>query len=406
MQPENAPVMSSSAKDEAIKTSVRDASIREYGPDSILWRCLYCKAAFSDSGHLYYHQIRLGHMKCHLCPKSFITFEDLLAHKSEEHPVDQDLTCPGCRIKFPAASGWIQHIETNNCRAIFPSDLGNTAEIMKSLTDKMNLELGFSVPQAWGETPNTSTAKDGGTDQLKDEAEAQGFDVHRNPEAFPRIAGPESHQGNSNRSGGAAHLEQHSGNAWAQKKTLFSKEKASDAVRPPPSLVENLRQLEISRRPAGPTGPTGPTGQRILDPSDPGFNVALFKNPILDVYSCPHKGCNSKFKASKGLISHLNSPTHARPKFKCMRCEATFNCASAWARHAETIPLAKCPIRRTPRYGDVLKAISAGILGIDTVNVLLNDTWRVTVDQDWLTSRNRLQSPKPKIVPGSAKDGA
>ncbi|KAI1376443.1 hypothetical protein F4677DRAFT_445243 [Hypoxylon crocopeplum] len=338
----------------------------------------------------------MRHLICDYCEQLCSTIEGLRTHRAEYHRASQDLTCPGCEKNFIAAGGWMQHVETGECSRIFPSDVSiGAAQRMETVINNMvkasQTRVGVLPVDLSGPSHMTEDWGAG----WKGVDDAQDFDVGRNPDTFPRTARQEFYYGGSKQPDlltgeGSVDLEQIPGNAWGQKKDLFKEKKKYKAVPLPPDLLKDTAQSEFPGR---------PTGGRIIDPYDPDFNIALFKDPILETFKCPHKSCNSKFKTRKGLVTHLKSLAHSGQKINCPGCEDTFTTATAWVQHAETVATAKCAIRSMQVYGEALKEISSGALEVDNVNKLINDTVNIIFNEDWAKSKCPV---KPKLVPGSA----
>ncbi|KAI1135177.1 hypothetical protein F5Y05DRAFT_184004 [Hypoxylon sp. FL0543] len=350
-------------------------------------RCPRCQVAYPNRQALYQHQQNAGHLPCAFCDLSFYTIEALLSHRHEDHRARQDLDCPGCNKNFASAGGWIQHVETGECSTIFPSDLAEgIPQIMNTITESLR-SVNISTDVYTGQ----SHIKDAWGEEWK---KKETFDVEQHPEEFPRTAKQEFYRGGPKEQDlltgeTADNLEQRPKNAWAQKKNLFPEKEKSQVVRPPPSLLEEMRRPALSSR---------PTGERITDPNHPEFNVSLFKDPILETFKCPHKNCNSKFKNSKGLVGHLKSPAHSGREFTCPGCTSKFTTAASWVQHVETVSSTKCRLRENESvYGLALNAITNGALDIDKLDKLANNP-KLKIDESWADSK-RLS--KPTAVVGS-----
>ncbi|KAI1391400.1 uncharacterized protein F4822DRAFT_427249 [Hypoxylon trugodes] len=357
-------------------------------------RCDQCNAIFESEKRLFSHQEEAGHLACEFCDKLFHTMDAVLDHLSAEHRESQDIVCPGCEKNFFTAGAWVNHVESNECSGVFPSDFaGDTAEIMDYLSTRLlkSTEVVKQEVELSGPSHITDTWGEDWEDQNK-------FDVERHPENFPRTVNQEFYQGSSKQpnfltGSGAGSLEQRPGNAWAQKKDLFPESKASRAVPPPRSMIENFREPSQSAK---------PTGERILDPDHPDFNVALFMNPILETYKCPYKSCSSKFKYPKGLINHLRSPAHSGNEFRCPGCRVVFTSAASWAQHAETVNTSRCRVAQTEVYGLALNAITNGALEVELHEDIIGNKAKVRIVKGWPASRQlRKHDPASKPVPGS-----
>ncbi|KAI1453262.1 hypothetical protein F4805DRAFT_470201 [Annulohypoxylon moriforme] len=355
-------------------------------------RCQKCQATFPSGGLLRSHQHQAGHLMCSSCEASFHTVEALLTHRKNDHRAAQDLTCPGCTRNFTSAGRWIHHVESGQCSSIFPSDISHGVTVVMDTIAKRLIRaelqsesnIDFSSPShitdVWG----------------AEWANSQSLDAQKNPENFPTIP-RESPHGDSKQSDllagtSAGNLKQQPGNVWAQKKDLFPEKTKEPVVTTTPQapFLESLEE---------PTPLSRPTGQRILDPNHEDFNVAVFWNPILEVYKCPHRSCKSKFQRSNGLVAHLNSSAHSGVRFNCPGCKGMYTSAFAWVQHVESVSLSKCRLRESHEiYGYALKEITNGALEVDTLTDLPDAAAKVKVVEDWAKT---TVNPKNNFVPGT-----
>ncbi len=58
------------------------------------------------------------HLCCKFCGMEFGSLSGRDLHIKQQHPIDQDLNCPGCDRIFPRAAALIHHFETNDCPVI------------------------------------------------------------------------------------------------------------------------------------------------------------------------------------------------------------------------------------------------------------------------------------------------
>jgi hypothetical protein len=61
---------------------------------------------------------QIYHLCCKFCGMEFGSLSGRDLHIKQQHPIDQDINCPGCDLIFPRAAGLIHHFETNNCPVI------------------------------------------------------------------------------------------------------------------------------------------------------------------------------------------------------------------------------------------------------------------------------------------------
>jgi hypothetical protein len=60
----------------------------------------------------------IRHLCCKFCGMEFGSLSGRDLHIKQQHPIDQDLHCPGCDLVFPRAAALIHHFETNSCPRI------------------------------------------------------------------------------------------------------------------------------------------------------------------------------------------------------------------------------------------------------------------------------------------------
>lgn len=58
---------------------------------------------------------RKSHMSCHVCKLDHRTFEGLVRHYQLNHPVKQQLECPGCQMQFTRLHSLMYHLDNDEC---------------------------------------------------------------------------------------------------------------------------------------------------------------------------------------------------------------------------------------------------------------------------------------------------
>lgn len=283
---------------------------------------------------------------------------DQVRGQNNNHNADQGLTCPGCAGRFVSGASWMQHVQRNRCSRIDPSDIStgfddaieasvnHLRELILSYDGKPEFLVPSHITDVWG---NGS----------KDEAGVYPF-------AFSQ---------------------------YAESLQLLTNEEYACGDSKVPDLLTGQTARALDQPPDNASAQKNITAEgHSCDPNDPTFNVAAFKVELLDVYKCPYKNCNSKYKYGKGLIAHLKSTTHTTPKFRCPGCQGQFKSAISWVQHAETVSSENCTIRRTPFYEAVLKQMTAGALTVGSFDTLTM-TVKVKIDETWAESNlSRMSS--------------
>ncbi|UKZ72744.1 hypothetical protein TrVFT333_000378 [Trichoderma virens FT-333] len=89
------------------------------------WHCKHCQKPFSVWEDLTEHKKRMrnenkeDHIHCRFCGRDFHTLEGEMRHMQVEHPLEQNLDCPGCgQGPFKRLGTLMSHIERGFCTRI------------------------------------------------------------------------------------------------------------------------------------------------------------------------------------------------------------------------------------------------------------------------------------------------
>jgi hypothetical protein len=142
------------------------------------------------------------------------------------------------------------------------------------------------------------------------------------------------------------------------------------------SRLSNVSTIQVSKE--GTSGKNVESAVMSNEPSNPSYNDTIhgslsahrkptfklidFYCPIREIYICPGRDCQRTFKKDVDFHKHLLSSVHVGGRQTCPSCLRHFNSVSSLFAHMEA-PSRKCNIRHSVNYNQVLREISAGILG-------------------------------------------
>ncbi|KAL6902451.1 putative C2H2 finger domain protein [Trichoderma evansii] len=394
-----------------------DSSIDPLSNDPLF--CYHCHKPFEQWEDLLRHKQQRrndkneDHIHCKICARDFKTLAGEMQHMQVDHPLEQNLECPGCgRGPFTRLSSLIDHIERGFCPRLdtavldqlreekleFPRRLEQlTREKVKgNYMSYMPSAAANSIVSAWHvdkepeafemvqeEFPALVTTEDTRTeptkaaasnklnihrDETNDEKDKQPFsfqppvqqavkrvdtmDIDTKHKAQPQIELPLRLLSDSKRN--AKDGPQSSSQASTQ--PLQNSTQAS--ARP----LQNSTQA--STRPAFKSGVTTVVaGMDPDDPNNPSFSAASCYCSITERFNCPKRLCGKTFKTAGGLIGHLKSPFHGNRKYRCPSCLKIFKSLTGITSHAEAKG-SKCPIQDTAQYETFMDQLTAGIVDI------------------------------------------
>lgn len=92
------------------------------------------------------------------------------------------------------------------------------------------------------------------------------------------------------------------------------------------------------------------------------FKMSNYWCPERQAFVCPGKNCAQPFKTTGDFHDHLTGPAHGGGRVECPSCLKLFSSLYALLSHMES-PSRKCQIRYSTHYTQVLRDITAGLLG-------------------------------------------
>ncbi|KAH7033398.1 uncharacterized protein B0I36DRAFT_408024 [Microdochium trichocladiopsis] len=256
--------------------------------------CPCCGETFPSGEEKLKHQRTVGHFRCAICHRQFLDGPSVVQHQLRDHKKVEKITCPGCLVDFASAGSWLEHVEHNQCKVIFPGDLEIRRQQLQAfrtaLADKSpvrDLAMPYQASDTWADyVPGPAY---------------DNFEVHhgtaveqnyKEQSSFPRLPTNQFRAGDSKvldlLSGDVDVYTGKAANAWSGAKSFFPK-RSYNAVPPP---AEHTHGVALY------TKPCAADGDAVLckDPYDPRFNPDVFKNPILDKFKCPHLSCSQTDK--------------------------------------------------------------------------------------------------------------
>ena len=95
----------------------------------------------------------------------------------------------------------------------------------------------------------------------------------------------------------------------------------------------------------------------VLDPEQ-------YFNEFTELYECPGLKCQGKFQTTEEFSDHLLGGAHVGGKTQCPSCLNKFRTTGALVAHCES-GSRRCQIRKSANYNQVLRELTAGLLGTD-----------------------------------------
>ena len=108
------------------------------------------------------------------------------------------------------------------------------------------------------------------------------------------------------------------------------------------------------------------------------LDIFKFWDCILGKYVCPGRVCGRKFASPDDFKAHLNTGAHVGGRTTCPSCLSIFSSTYALIAHCESASR-KCTIRKTANYNQVMRELTADLIGTDghmidgTVRYVTND---------------------------------
>ena len=141
------------------------------------------------------------------------------------------------------------------------------------------------------------------------------------------------------------------------------------------SMLDHLSQVSIATSNLSPRSqPIPAAGPSNNNPNarirtisaavSPRSNLDPWKyfDPLINAFVCPGAKCGGKYATPKEFQEHLSSSAHVGGKAVCPSCLSKFKSTAALISHCES-GSKKCTIRKSANYNQVMRELTAGMLG-------------------------------------------
>ena len=165
---------------------------------------------------------------------------------------------------------------------------------------------------------------------------------------------------------------------------------------PPISMSDRLSQLSIADSqlspqaqgipPAALPPQTNPNGRiRTLPAALSGRSTLdpwKYFDPLQNCFVCPGAKCQAKHATPQDFDEHLVSSAHVGGKTVCPSCLSKFNTTAALISHCES-GSKRCTVRKSANYNQVMRELTAGLLGTEGHLIDGSVKYVASKPQDW-----------------------
>ncbi|KAM0253081.1 hypothetical protein ACHAQJ_007403 [Trichoderma viride] len=359
--------------------------------------CKHCHKAFSQWEDLLRHKQQRrsdnkeDHIHCKFCGRDFHTLAGEMRHMQSEHPLEQDLDCPGCGYgPFTRLSNLIDHIERGFCPRIDTAVLDQLREEKLEFPRRLEQLTKESIKGNYMKYMPSAIARSTVSGWYVDK-ESTAFEMAQ--EEFPILSTTDG--GHTRPTKAAASSTLKSSDKIHDKKgkqpysfqlpfrpaikseetmALDIKDKAQHMVELPLRLLSDSNRNTKAGPPNSNQAPIRPAfksgittvlaGMDPYDPNNPSFSAASCYCEITGRFNCPKRLCGKTFKTAGGLVGHLKSPIHGNKSYRCPSCLKIFKTLAGITSHAEAGG-SKCRIQDTAHYETFMDQLTAGIVDIE-----------------------------------------
>lgn len=146
------------------------------------------------------------------------------------------------------------------------------------------------------------------------------------------------------------------------------------AALPPPNPNARIRTVSAALAP-----------KSSLDPHK-------YFDPLQNCFVCPGQKCHAKYATPEDFDEHLLTNAHVGGQTVCPSCLRKFNTTAALITHCES-GSKKCTIRKSANYNQVMRELTAGLLGTEGHLIDGNVKYVANKPEDWCLSALRRDPP-------------
>ncbi|ETN45112.1 uncharacterized protein HMPREF1541_09989 [Cyphellophora europaea CBS 101466] len=329
-------------------------------PAEEVFECTYshCNERFSTLKEMKRHKVHADmHYYCKKCDKDFSSDLKHIMHRVITD--DKHITCPECGSDFKSKGGLARHMELMHPHKQDIPCLACGKRLSKPSLIVKHVEAGECkiAPEEWRlERAQRAVAK-------------EAFLQQYNQGAGSCVSGESAA---SNPNGGVSILDQAA--PEARRAEAVTPEDVKPTLLSLDEMAEKLPMSEAQTRVGGsqisqfssqswddkPKSSDVGSANNSHQPAT--FKLLDFYCPIREIYICTGANCGQTFKEEAEFLAHLSGPAHVGGRVTCQFCLKTFANNYALLSHMESSSR-KCAMRNSVNYNQVLRDVTAGLVG-------------------------------------------
>lgn len=371
-------------------------------PDYLHISCPWCGRDFKS------HDGRNAHIAQVVLIRSFEA--NALTRRIQNHPKEQNITCPGCSERFNRTAAFVFHLEKGLCSNI------TSGEFLDRVRHKTFRQQALQAPRAidkWdtkieqdraaadgelGGGVSLSLDSDITSSGLQDplEPSKQVYQLGPNVvDEFPALRSQNTKQAPAmalatssskvqeendvgeqardlsklSMSGPRANLDPTPAEvaagkgkpiAWTAGNTIVKQSKSTTGYEVSVGKSDTKWEAKFAVKAAEDIKGNMMNDISVANPDHPNFDVNRFYNHVTEDYECPWAHCESSFGAAADLMNHLSNDHEAKVT-KCPMCQKKFETLYALMAHCEAIN-SRCHIRYSKTYNEFINNLTGGFV--------------------------------------------